>query len=355
MTPTPLGRDRLPVAVVGATGMVGQRFVERLADHPWFQLTHVAASEVKAGTLYRDAATWLLPNARPDAAGSLRLSTLDEVAASRVAAVFSALPSGTAGAYETRLAAAGHRVFTNARDHRMDDGVPLLVPEINPGHLELVRGKPGWIVANGNCSAIILELGLAPLVEPFGLEAVHVTTMQGLSGAGYPGVASLDIVDNILTYIPGEEEKLQTEPEKTFGTLAGGRVVPFALGIQATCTRANVREGHTQSVHVRLRRPATGAALRKAWSQFRGPPDVHRLPSAPRQPIHVHDDPARPQPRLDRDAENGMAVSVGRVRVDPTGRDVRFVLLGSNTVRGAAGQSILNAEHAYASGLLGPR
>lgn len=362
--PGPDSGVRLPVAVVGATGAVGQRFVQRLADHPWFEVTVVAAGTDRVGRPYGEAVSWLLETPIPPTIARLRLVDLESVVTSRVAAVFSALPSSTAGPYESRLAAAGHHVFTNAKDHRMDADVPLLLTEVNPDHLQLVHQQPGpgWIVANGNCSAIILELPLAALSRSFGVESVHVTTMQSLSGAGHPGVASMDILDNILTHIPGEEEKLATEPEKTLGRLVGQRpgdaadpsskIQPLALQIQATCTRSNVQEGHTESVHVRLAKPAALPQIQKALAGFRGPADVQRLPGAPAEPIVVREEADRPQPRKDRDAGNGMSVSVGRLRLDATGRDLRFVVLGSNTVRGAAGQSILNAEYAHAQGLL---
>jgi aspartate-semialdehyde dehydrogenase len=264
------------------------------------------------------------------------------------------LPSGAAGPLESDLAKRGCKVFTNARDHRMDADVPLLVPEINPEHIDLVRRQPGpgWIIANGNCSAIALELALAPLQRAFGIAGVDVTTLQALSGAGYPGVAALDITDNIVPFISGEEEKLAAEPEKTLGRLTARGVQPLPLNIIATCTRVNVRDGHTLSIHARLAKKATLAGVRHAFASFEGPSEVRGLPSAPRCPVHVLEGPDRPQPRRDRGLEGGMAVSVGRLRLSDDGRLLRFVALGHNTVRGAAGQSILNAEFAHAKGLL---
>ena len=347
----------LGVAILGATGMVGQRFVQLLDGHPEFEVK-AFVGDSSAGKAYGDAVQWQLASPLPAWAAKLPIIDLATFEASvprdEVQVAFSALPSGKAGAIESRLAALGLKVFTNAADHRMGADVPLLIPEVNAEHVELVRRQPGpgWIVANGNCTAIILALALAPLRQAFGLEEVHVTTMQGLSGAGLPGIASLDIADNLLPLISGEEEKVEAEPQKTLGALRDGRVAPAGLPIHATCTRSAVREGHVESVHARLARPATAAGLEAAWRSFRGPPELAGLRTAPRQPVHVAPRPDRPQPRLDRDAEGGMAVTVGRIRVGPDGRGVRFVLLGHNTVRGAAGQCILNAEFARARGLL---
>lgn len=345
----------IDVAVLGATGTVGQRFVERLAGHPWFRLAAVSAGQDKIGQRYRDT-PWHLDSPLPEEAADLPLETLEQIASRRdVKVVFSALPTGTAGPVESRLAASGIKVFTNAADHRMDPAVPLLVPEINPDHIDLVRrqGTKGWIVANGNCTAIVLELALAPLQRSFGLDEVHVTSLQGLSGAGYPGVPSLDVVDNVLPFIRGEEEKLATEPCKTLGSLGPSGVVPLALPIHATCTRVPVREGHTESIHARLTKPTTAAQAVEALDGFCGPAEVQALPSAPKRPVHVMEATDRPQPRRDRDLERGMAVAVGRIRLGADGRQLRLIAMGSNTVRGAAGQSLLNAEHARQRGLLG--
>lgn len=289
----------------------------------------------------------------------LHVSSLEDlVARNDVAVVFSALPSGVAGPIESRLAALGFQVFTNARDHRMAPGVPLLVPEINPDHLAQVTSQPGpgFIVANGNCSSIILELPLAALHQAFGVESCDVVTLQGLSGAGHPGVPALDAIDNVVPFIGGEEEKVEEEPQKTLGRLVadegGLRVEPAGIPIRATCTRVPVREGHLEAVHVRLARPANAAGVRAALADFHGPPDLSACPSAPRRPIEVTDAPDRPQPRRDRDAHGGMAVTVGRIRLSEDGRGLRFLVLGHNTVRGAAGQSMLNAEFALMRGVL---
>jgi len=341
--------------LLGATGAVGQRFVQLLGDHPWFELVALVGHR-SAGRRYGEATHWLLETPVPAAIAALPIQDLEDLLGrTDIDVVFSALPSGKAGPIEDQLAARGFKVFTNARDHRLDADVPLLLTEVNPEHLALVdrQAGPGWIVANGNCSAIILTLALAPLHRTFGIEEVHVTTLQGLSGAGYPGVSALDIIDNVVPHIGGEEEKLAQEPCKTLGQLGAQGIEPEPLRIQATCTRVAVREGHLESVHLRLRRPASLAAVLDALTAFHAPSLVAGLPSAPSRPLVVTVAKDRPQPRLDRDAGAGMAVTVGRVRVSEDGRDVRLVILGHNTLRGAAGQSVLNAELAVASGRLG--
>lgn len=354
---TPPG-GRVGCAILGATGAVGQRFVERLHSHPWFELRALVGQD-SAGKPYAEGVRHWLPEAPlPPEVARMPVVTLAGLEArDDVSVVFSALPSGTAGAIESRLAGLGFQVFSNARDHRMDADVPLLVPEVNPDHLAQVRHQkgPGFVVANGNCSSIILELPLAALHRAFGVASCDVVTMQGLSGAGHPGVPSLDILDNVVPLIGGEEDKVEAEPQKTLGRLDGARVVPAGIPIHATCTRVPVREGHTEAVHLRLARKATLADVERALAGFRGPPQVASCPTAPRQPIHLATAADRPQPRRDRDAEGGMAVTVGRLRLDADGHGLRFVVLGHNTVRGAAGQSVLNAEFALAQGVLSPR
>lgn len=321
----------MKVAILGATGMVGQRFVDLLRDHPWFELHQLAASDKSAGQRYVDVANWQLEGEAPETV----VCSLKEVLAGDARVVFSALPSGLAETWERKLAAAGKAVFTNAGDLRMASDVPLLIPEINSHELRNIKG-PGFIVANGNCSGIILTLALAPLVQ-FGIEEVHVTTFQGLSGAGYPGVSALDVVDNVVPFIGGEEEKLVEEPCKTLG-------VQFP--VYPTCARVPVREGHLESVHVKLGRPVSEAEIVSAMNLFPG----MELPSGPQKPIVVTTGADRPQPRRDRDNGNGMSVTVGRIRNQ--GPWTRFFVLGHNTVRGAAGQSVLNAEAAKVAGLL---
>lgn len=350
----PSRQEKIGAAVLGATGAVGQRFIERLQNHPFFEL-RALVGESSAGKRYGDAANWLLDSPLPpDVADRTVVNLAGLKRRKDVQVVFSALPGGLAGPIESDLASRGFKVFTNARDHRMAPDVPLLIPEINPDHLRLVEQQvgPGWIVANGNCSAIVLLLPLAALHRAFGVEEVHVTTLQGLSGAGYPGVSALDVVDNVVPYIDGEEEKMAEEPPKTLGTLKGKAIRPAQIPIHATCTRVPVREGHLESMHLRLARRASLDDVTAALTDFRGPAAVQNLPSAPKRPIHVLAGPDRPQPRRDRDLEGGMAVSVGRLRLSEDGRDLRMVMLGHNTVRGAAGQSVLNAEYARAAGYL---
>jgi len=343
---------RLPVAVLGATGAVGQRFIQLLAEHPQFEAAHLVG-DATAGRPYGDV-VWRLDVPMPEAVRRQPVLALKDLERAPPGIAFSGLPGGVAGPVETRLAQLGWKVFTNARDHRMDADVPLVIPEVNADHLALVARQhgPGWIAANGNCTAILLTLALAPLHRAFGLDDVHVTSLQALSGAGYPGVPASDIVGNVLTFIEGEEEKVEREPCKTLGTLGPEGVRPAPIPIHATCTRANVPEGHTESVHVRLSRKASLADVREALSGFRGPDVVRGLHSAPKAPLQVLDAPDRPQPRWDAMLGGGMSVAVGRLRLDADGRGLRFVLLGSNTIRGAAGASVLNAELAFATGLL---
>lgn len=350
--------ERIGCAVLGATGVVGQRFVQALHGHPWFELRALVGNE-SAGRRYGEAVRhWLPDTPCPDEVARQTVVSLSELERrGDVAVVFSALPSGAAGPIETRLAGLGFQVFSNAKDHRMDPDVPLLVPEINPDHLAQVKAQPGpgFVVANGNCTSIVLQLPLAALHRAFGVESCDVVSMQGLSGAGHPGVSALDVVDNVVPYIGGEEDKVEEEPQKTLGRLVGARVEPAGIPIRATCTRVPVREGHLEAVHLRLKRPTTVHEVADALASFRGPAGLPSCPTAPARPIHVTEAADRPQPRRDRDAEGGMAVTVGRLRLDADGRGLRFVVLGHNTVRGAAGQSVLNAEFALVQGVLRPQ
>jgi aspartate-semialdehyde dehydrogenase len=346
----------IPVGVLGATGAVGQRFVELLDGHPWFEVAEVAASDRSAGRAYGEAVNWKISAGPPAATSRLTLKGLEDRLESPV--LFSALPSEVAGPVEERLAAAGHAVFSNARNHRMDADVPLMIPEVNPDHAAMIhhqRRRRGWakglLVTNPNCSTIHLVLALKPLCDRFGLRAVMVTTLQALSGAGYPGVASLDAVDNVVPYVGGEEEKMATEPLKLLGGLRGDAFVDADITISATCTRVAVRDGHTESVSLALGRPAALEEVASALADFRAKPQALGLPSAPARPVVVLSQPDRPQPILDRMAEGGMATLVGRLRPCPI-LDYKFVLLGHNTIRGAAGASILNAELLKVEGYL---
>lgn len=348
---------RVRAGVLGATGAVGQRFVEALAEHPWFELSVLAASSNSAGKRYGDACRWLLSADMPP--GVADMVVQDSVPGLDCDIVFSALPGEQAGATEEAFAAAGYGVYSNASAHRADPDVPLLIPEVNPEHLGLLdtqRAKRGWskgfIVTNPNCTAVMLTMALAPLQAAFGLKSVLVTTMQGLSGAGYPGVPSLDALDNVIPYIGGEEDKVASEPRKMLGRIEGGQIVYADFVVSPHCNRVSTREGHLETVSVALRRPATPEEVIAAWQAWQPLPQQLRLPTAPHPPLVVRSEPDRPQTRLDRDAGRGMAVTVGRVRRCEV-LDIKFVVLGHNTIRGAAGASVLNAELMLAQGLLG--
>ena len=346
------------VGILGATGTVGQRFLQLLERHPDFVVSAVAASDRSEEKPYVEACQWRLPGDFPESVRALRVWPCEPPLECDV--VFSSLPSGVARDVEGRFAAAGYPVITNSSSFRMHADVPLVIPEVNPEHLALIdlqrqrtkgAGGGGYIVTNPNCSAVKVALALAPLHRRFGVTSVVVTTMQALSGAGYPGVPSLDATDNVIPYIAEEEEKIERETKKLLGGYADGAVQPAALSVSAQCHRVNVTDGHLGAFRVKLERRATLAELRDAWATFRGLPQELELPSAPTHPIVVRDEPDRPQPRLDRDAGNGMSVSVGRVAPD-TVLDWRFVALSHNTIRGAAGAAILNAELLLAQGRL---
>jgi aspartate-semialdehyde dehydrogenase len=341
--------SQLRVGILGATGAVGQRFVQLLERHPSFTVSALAASERSQGKPYREACTWRLPGEMPAAVRDLGVGSPEPPLDCDV--VFSSLPADIARQVEGDFARAGYPVISNSSAFRMDDDVPLLIPEVNPEHLALVRGD-GFIVTNPNCSTIIVALALAPLA-PFGIEAVVVTTMQAISGAGYPGVASLDITDNVLPFIAQEEEKIERETLKILGRLENGRVTPAPFAVSAQCHRVNVVDGHLAAVRVKLARTPEPAELAQAMAGFSGEPQRLSLPSAPARPILVRNEPDRPQPRLDRDAGGGMSISVGRIARDRV-LGYRFVVLGHNTIRGAAGAAILNAELLVAEGRISP-
>lgn len=338
-------RERIPVGILGATGTVGQRLVERLADHPWFEVREVGASRASAGRPYGEVVVWRLPGAVPSAIAELPVKDISQEWECPL--LLSALDAAAAETAEAELAGRGHAVVSNARSHRLDPDVPLLIPEVNPDHLELLARQktrwPGAIVTNPNCSVIGLCLALAPLQRAFGVEAVEVVTLQSLSGAGYPGVPALDVADNVIPFIEGEEQKLADEPRKILGRWTGTALEPAALTISAQVHRVPVSEGHQLALSVKLGRRASPEEIGATLTAFRGRPQALALPSAPRCPIHVLSEPDRPQPRLDREREGGMAISVGRVRRCPL-LDVRLSVLVHNTLRGAAGAAILNAE-----------
>ena len=348
---------KLRLGILGATGTVGQRLVAMANGHPQFVVTALAASHRSQGKPYGEACEWRLPGDMPAAVRSLPVRSPEPPLDCDV--VLSSLPADVAGDVETRFAEAGYPVISNSSSHRMDEGVPLLIPEVNPEHLALLerrRGKGeggggGFIVTNPNCSTIMLALALAPLQARFGVEAAVVTTLQAISGAGYPGVASLDIVDNVVPFIANEEEKIERETLKILGTEQGGTVRPAEFALSAQCHRVPVVDGHMAAVRVRLGRPAEPRELSEAFTSFRGVPQELALPTAPACPILVRREPDRPQPRLDRDAGGGMSITVGRINSDRV-LGHRFVVLSHNTIRGAAGAALLNAELLLARGYI---
>lgn len=346
----------IPVTVLGATGTVGQRFVRRLVRHPLFHIEHLAASERSAGKTYAEACEWRLGGEPYGGLASKRLVAADPARA-MAPIVFSALDSGPAREIEPQFAAAGANVFSNASAFRMEPDVPLLVPEVNPSHLDILRlqrerrGYTGSISTNPNCTTTILVMALAPLHTRFGVEALVMSSLQAVSGAGYPGVPSLDILGNVIPHIAGEEEKVEIESKKLLGSFGnqGAELAEFAAS--ATCHRVPVLEGHTLAVSVRLRGAPSPADVRETLAQWRGNAREWTLPSAPARPLVLHEAPNRPQPRLDVEECEGMAVHVGRIRACPL-LGIKFTVLGHNTERGAAGGSLLNAELALARGSL---
>lgn len=347
---------KIPVTILGATGVVGQRFVRRLANHPLFRVEHLAASERSAGKRYRDACAWRLDGEPYGGLGDQVMAEgTPEFALSPV--VFSALDSGPATDLEPAFAQAGAMVFSNAATYRMSPEVPLLIPEVNADHLGLIeiqrhhRGWKGGLVTNANCTATVLAMALAPLHQAFGVEAVMMTSMQALSGAGYPGVPSLDILGNVIPFIRNEEAKVEEEMPKLLGRFTGQGVELAAMAVSALCYRVPVLEGHTEAVSLRLKGNPSLDAVREAWQAWKPEPQRLKLFSAPPVPIHVHALEDRPQVRRDVEQDEGMSVHVGRLRACPI-LGVKFALLGHNTERGAAGGSILNAELAHAKGLL---
>jgi aspartate-semialdehyde dehydrogenase len=347
-------QTRIEVGILGATGMVGQHFIRFLQGHPWFDLTWLGASDRSAGKKYRDAMTWHSAGLVPDRVRDLTVEECKPGNAPRL--LFSAMDAGVATEIERAFAAAGHVVVSNSRNHRMEQDVPLLVPEVNPDHLKLVpgqqraRGWKGQIVTNPNCSTIGLVLALGPMKQ-FGITKVIVTTMQAVSGAGYPGVASMDILGNVVPFIGGEEEKMQQETQKILGDFAGDRIEPLAAKVSAHCNRVAVENGHTETVSVEFSSKTSESDLRRALETFRGVPQQRDLPSAPAQPVIYMDEANRPQPRKDADRERGMAAFVGRLRACPV-LDHKFVVLSHNTIRGAAGAAVLNAELMHSEGML---
>jgi aspartate-semialdehyde dehydrogenase len=353
------GEKKWRAGVLGATGIVGQRLVKLLADHPWFELTEVAASERSTGKSYAEAVCWHLDGPIPEIARDLVVKGLPPNLECDF--VFSALDSSVAGTAEEDFARAGYPVVSNSKNHRMDPDVPLLIPEVNAAHLDAIpmqqknRGYgTGFIVTNPNCSTAGLVLVLKPLADVFGLEKIFVVTLQAVSGAGYPGVASMDIQGNVVPFIGGEEEKMESEPQKLLGKWDGARFVGAGLGLSAHCNRVPVLDGHLECVSVGLKKIASLDEVREALRTFEIDAELASLPTAIRNPVVLLDGEDRPQPRRDVDAGNGMAAVVGRVRECPL-LDVKLTLLSHNLVRGAAGAALLNAELLAARGYLATR
>jgi aspartate-semialdehyde dehydrogenase len=354
-TPTPSsGSRRIDVGILGATGTVGQQFIRLLDAHPWFRASWLAASERSEGRRYGQATAWRLSTPPPVDLLERQVEACVPGRGPRL--VFSGLDANAAKDIEPAFAAAGHIVVSNARSFRMEADVPLVIPEVNGAHLALVaaqrkaRGWPGAIVTNPNCSTVVLALVLAPLRQ-FGLSRVMVTTLQAVSGAGYPGVPSLDILGNVIPAISGEEEKMESETQKILGTLERDGVTPHPVVVSATTTRVPVIDGHTEAISVELSQKPSLEAIRAALESFRARPQELTLPSAPPAPIIYTDAPDRPQPRLDVERDNGMTVTAGRLRPCSI-LGAKLVALGHNTVRGAAGAAILNAELMVADGLV---
>ncbi|MGH9502598.1 MAG: aspartate-semialdehyde dehydrogenase [Terriglobales bacterium] len=347
---------KIPVGILGATGIVGQRFVQMLEHHPWFEVAWLGASDRSEGRPYADAARWKLKTAIPARVAGMRVAAATPEGAPKV--IFAALDASIAAEMEPRFAEAGHAVITNSSALRMQSDVPLVIPEVNHDHVKLLecqawrKKSGGFVVTNPNCSAIGLVIALAPLQKAFGLETVMAVTMQAVSGAGYPGVASLDILGNVVPYIAKEEEKMEEETRKLLGTLNGSGIVMGAFGMSAQCNRVAVEDGHTESVSVKLKKKPKPEEIIAVWNQFRSLPQEMKLPSAPEQPVLYMTSSDRPQPRLDVESGNGMTTTVGRLR--PCGvLDWKFTVLSHNTIRGAAGAALLNAELLKVQGYLG--
>src|SRR5215467_3506597 len=348
---------KIPVGILGATGTVGQRFIQLLEAHPWFEVEWLAASDRSAGKTYAAAAKWNLSMPLPERIAHMTVSP-SEPGGKAPKLIFAALDAKAAREIEPAFAAAGHAVVSNSSAFRMVDNVPLVIPEVNADHIALIKSqqwykdKGGFMVTNPNCSAIGLVLALAPLHRRFGIDKVFVATMQAISGAGYPGVASMDILGNVIPYIAKEEDKMEAESRKLLGSLNGSRVVPADLTLSAHCNRVAVEDGHTESVSLKLRKPAEAEDIISAWSEFRCLPQKLKLPTAPEQPVIYESALDRPQPRLDRGRGRGMSSVVGRLR--PCNIfDWKFTVLSHNTIRGAAGAAVLNGELLKAQGYLG--
>ncbi|MCW8848415.1 MAG: aspartate-semialdehyde dehydrogenase [Melioribacteraceae bacterium] len=340
---------KIPVAILGATGSVGQKFIELLKDHPWFTIAELGASERSAGKQYRDATKWVMASQLNDDIADIVIKECKPNFESKL--IFSALDASVAGKIETEFANNGYYIISNSKNHRFDKDVPLLIPEVNYDHLKLIDNKNGAIVTNPNCSTIGLTLAIKPLFDNFGIDQLNVVTMQAVSGGGYPGVPSLDILGNVVPFIGGEEEKMKTEPLKILGHFDGQAIVNANFTISAQCNRVPVIDGHLETVQVKFKKKPTKNDILHVWENFKSKPQELKLPSAPQKPIHYFEEDYLPQPRLNSNLENGMAVAVGRLRECEI-FDFKFVVLSHNTIRGAAGGTLLAAELMKANGYL---
>lgn len=346
---------KIPVGVLGATGAVGQKFIKLLENHPWFEVTEVAASERTSGKLYSEAVSWKQVTPIPEGVRNLEVRPCTPGLNCRI--VFSGLDAAVAGPVEDEFARAGYVVLSNSKNHRLDEDVPLVIPEVNPDHLGVIsiqrrnRDSAGYIVTNSNCTTMFLAMALGPIHKAFVVEKVFMVSMQAVSGAGYPGVPSLDILGNVIPYIGGEEEKVEVETRKILGTFNGKTIDLADFPVSAHCNRVPVEDGHTESVSVKLARKTSPAEIAELLRSYSGVPQRLKLPSAPETPFIVMEAVDRPQPRFDVNRANGMATLVGRIRPCSI-FDYKFTLMGHNTIRGAAGASILNAELLKAQGYL---
>ncbi|MBS0623463.1 MAG: aspartate-semialdehyde dehydrogenase [Verrucomicrobia bacterium] len=346
--------EKIPVGILGATGMVGQKFVELLSQHPWFEIVALAASDRSVGKNYEHAMAWSMPTPLCRKIAAMPLSScLPQLPC---AVVFSGLDSSVATDIELSFAQAGYTVISNSSAHRMRADVPLLIPEINSEHLQLLENQqmPGALVTNPNCSVIGITMALKPILDIWGIEALHAVTLQALSGAGYPGVPSMDILDNVIPYIAGEEAKIESEPLKIFGNSCCERILPHSMRISAQCNRVAVADGHLACISIKLKKQATATEILQAWKEFKAEPQQLKLPTAPLTPLIYLEDNKHPQPKLHRHLGLGMSVSIGRLRTCSL-LDWKFVLLSHNTVRGAAGCAVLNAELMAVKGYLKPQ
>lgn len=344
---------KISVGILGATGSVGQKFLELLSDHPWFEVAELAASERSAGKKYKEATNWIMQNPIADRYAEMTIKSCKPNLVSKI--VFSAIDASVAGEIEDGFAKAGYIVISNSRNHRFDKYVPLIIPEVNSKHLELIKNQhygKGAIITNPNCSTIGMVLALKPLDDNFGLEAINVVTMQAISGAGYPGIPGMDVIDNIIPFIGGEEKKMESEPLKILGTISDSNTVKYAdIKISAQCNRVGVIDGHLECVQVKFKNKPSKEEIITTFNRFKGEPQKLNLPFAPEKPIHYFEDDRFPQPKIHRNLDKAMAVSVGRLR-ECSLFDYKFIVLSHNTVRGAAGGTILIAELMKSKGYL---